>query len=127
MNRISEIELAGKKYPLNFSVKAARAVDEKFGSLDNLSGVCGVSENLTTTLYNIRWILQQLMEQGAAYKKIVEEEEIEIPSEDDMDILIGIPDIVTAQAAILESIGLSMKPTVEVDSDPKNVETTQGN
>lgn len=126
MNRISEIEIAGKKYPLNFSVKAARAVDEKFGSLDKLSGVIGVSDNFTENMYNIHWMLILLMEQGAAYKKLVDGEDIVIPTSDDLEVLIGAPDLVPAQAAILQSIGLSMKPTVEVEPDSKNAETTQG-
>lgn len=126
MNRISEIEIAGKKYPLNFSVKAAKTVDEKFGSLDGISGVIGAAEDFSTNLYNIHWMLCLLMQQGAAYKKLADGEEVEIPSADDLEILIGAPDLVMAQAAILESIGLSVKPTVEIEADPKNAETTQG-
>lgn len=126
MNRITEFEIAGKKYPLNFSVKAARAVDEKFGSLDQLSGVFGWGD-ITTIMYNVCWTLRLLMEQGAAYKKLVEGEDVELLSEEDLETLIGAPDIPRAQAAIHESIGISMKQTVEVEPDEKNAETTQGN
>lgn len=125
MKRISDIEILGTRYPLNFSVKAAKAVDEKFGSLDKVSGIFGW-EDISTTLYNVHWLLKLLLEQGAAYKKLVEGEAIEPPSEEVLGVLIGPGDIPRVQAIILESIGLSIQPTVEVEIDEKNAETTQG-
>lgn len=125
MKRITEIELAGKQYPLNFSVKAAKAVDEKFGSLDQLSGVFGWGD-ITTSMYNVCWMLELLMEQGAAYKKLVDGETVELLPKEELETIIGPADIPMVQVAILESIGLSMKPSLEVEPDEKNVETTQG-
>lgn len=127
MGRLGEIEIAGKKYPLNFSVKVARAVDKKFGSLNGMEGVFGVSNDFTSNLYNIHWALHLLMEQGAKYMKMTEDADIEVPTLEELEVLLGAPDLVKAQSAILESIGLSMTPTVEVESDQKNAETTQGN
>lgn len=125
MNRITEFEIAGKKYPLNFSVKAARVVDERFGGLDNVKGIFGWG-NIAESLYNISFMLSLLMEQGAAYKEIVEGEKITLPTADELDTLIGAPDVVRAQTAIFEAVGISMKTTVEVEPDAKNAEATQG-
>jgi hypothetical protein len=36
MSRITEIEIAGKKYPLNFSVKAAKEVSKRYGDIANI-------------------------------------------------------------------------------------------
>ena len=43
MKRIVELEVAGKSYPLNFSVKVERQIDEEFGGLENFKSImdCG--------------------------------------------------------------------------------------
>ncbi len=123
MNRIVEFELAGKKYPLNFSVKAARIVDEEFGSLDNVSGVFGWKD-ITNSLYNVSRLLQILMEQGAEYNRLVSGEKVDTPSADEIEVLIGAPDLKRAQTAIFEAIGIGSATTVEVEPE-KNVKATQ--
>lgn len=125
MNRITYVNIAGKEYPLNFSVKAAKAVDEKFGSLHNLSGVFGW-EDVSTSLRNVSWVLQLLIEQGAAYLKLTEGKEIEVPEAEEFEILLGGPDLETVMPSILKAIGFGMKQTVETEDDEKNTETTQG-
>lgn len=127
MDRLCEIEIGGIKYPLNFSVKAARLVDEKFGSLDNVSGVYGKSVDMKTTLYNQSWLLYLLMEQGAEYIKLVDGKDVNLPNIDDFEVLIGVLDMKVVQEALFECIGISLTPTVEVETDPKNAETTQSN
>lgn len=125
MERIRQITLAGKSYPLNFSVKAARAVDEKYGSLDQIGGIFGSAPEFSQNLYNIHWLLRLLMEQGAAYTRLVDGESIDLPTEDDLEILVGLHNLLDVQAALLESIGFGMQTTVEVESDPNEI-TTQG-
>lgn len=125
MERIQYVTLAGKAYPLNFSVRAARAVDEKYGSLDQMGGIFGAAEDFTTNLYNIHWLLRLLMEQGAAYLRLVEGESVELPDEDELEVLVGIHNLLEVQASLLEAIGFGSKTTVEVEPDPKNETTTQ--
>ena len=36
MNRIKEIEIAGVKYPLNFSVKRQKEVSKRYGDISNI-------------------------------------------------------------------------------------------
>lgn len=124
MERIKHISLAGKRYPLNFSVKAARTIDEKYGSLDQIAGIFGTSPAFSENLYNIHWLLRLLMEQGAAYARLVDGESIDLPSEDDLAIIVGLHNLLEVQATLLESIGFGMQTTVEVEPDP-NEKTTQ--
>ncbi len=127
MNRLCEIEIGGITYPLNFSVKAARLVEEKFGGVHKVTGVYGKSADLCTTLNNQTWLLQLLMEQGAKYKKLVDGEDIELPTDDEIEVLIGALGMKDVQIALFGCIGISLTPTVEVETDPKNAETTQSN
>ena len=36
MSRITEIEIAGRKYPLNFSVRAAKEVANRYGDISSV-------------------------------------------------------------------------------------------
>ena len=123
MNRITEFELGGKRYPLNFSVAAARKIDEEYGGFEKLNGVFAW-ESVESALKDCFWTLRLLMEQGAAYQRIFGGEVVEIPTLEEMEILLGGPDIQRMQRAIHEALGLGMEATVEVEPDPKNGETT---
>lgn len=123
MKRLTDFEMAGKIYPLNFSVKVARKVDEEFGGLDHLGDVMdgGIGKGLTA----ICVLLHEMMEQGAAYRKLTEGAEIEVPSLDEMETLIGAQDVGALSEAIMNAAGLGGKPTVEVEPDAKNGKTAQ--
>lgn len=122
MDRIAEFELAGKTYPLNFSVAAAKEIDEKYGGFENLSGVFSW-KGVEAAMKDCFWTLRLLMEQGAAYRQLFDGERVELPTPEEMEILLGGPDIKRMQEAIHEALGLGMTATVEVDE--KNGETTR--
>lgn len=124
MDRITEFELGGKQYPLNFSVAAAKKINEEYGGFDKLSGVF-TWEGVESTLKDCFWTLRLLMEQGAAYRRIFDGEEVELPPLEEMEILLGGPDIKRMQTAIHEALGLGLEATVEVEPDEKNGEATQ--
>lgn len=66
MNRITFMEIAGKKYPLSFSLGASRAIAKKLGGIDKLDGI--FSGNIDEkTIDSLSYILAALMQQGAAY------------------------------------------------------------
>lgn len=92
-----------------------------------MSGVYGKSVDMKTTLYNQSWLLYLLMEQGAEYIKLVDGKDVNLPNIDDFEVLIGVLDMKVVQEALFECIGISLTPTVEVETDPKNAETTQSN
>lgn len=118
MKRLVEFSLAGKSYPLNFSVKAARWADEELGGLEKLGEIMegGVGKGLSAVCA----LLYQMMEQGAAYCKLTQGVETEIPAREELEILIGMQDMGEVQEAVMAAAGLGAKPTVEVEPDPKN-------
>lgn len=125
MNRITEFELAGKKYPLNFSVKAARMVDEKYGGIEKLANAFDGSSGIGKMMTTLTDIMHVLMEQGAAYQKITDGKETDIPSLDEFEVLIGMGDITMLQQSLFEAIGIGSTATVETEPDTKNEKTTQ--
>lgn len=124
MNRITEIEIAGSKYPLNFSVKAAKEVAKRYGDISNI-GDAFTNKTMDEMMDEANWILALLIEQGVAYKKIVEGEDIKALTKDELEIVMGVSDFADLKNTLLGAMMAGMKREVEVEPDPKNAETTQ--
>lgn len=124
MNRITEIEIAGKKYPLNFSVKAAKEVSARYGDIENI-GDAFEGKSTSEMMDEATWILALLIEQGVAYKKIVDGEEVKGLTQDELEILMGVVDFADLKSTLLGAMTAGMRREVEVEPDPKNAEATQ--
>lgn len=124
MNRITEIEIAGRKYPLNFSVKAAKEVSERYGDISNI-GDAFEGKSTSEMMDEANWILALLIEQGVAYKKIVDGEEVKGLTQDDLEVVMGVVDFADLKNTLLGAMTAGMRREVEVEPDPKNAETTQ--
>ena len=74
MDRTVYIEIAGKQYPMRFSVGASIAITKKFGSLQNMANSLknGDDVNEEKVFESIIWILETLIRQGCAYKNLFE-------------------------------------------------------
>lgn len=123
MNRITEVELAGSKYPLNFSAKAARLVADRYGDLSKVSKAFE-NKSISEAMTELIWLLALLMEQGAAYKKLIDNEEVRRFTEDELEVVIGIVDISDLKTTLFASMLAGTKQTVEV-ADEKNAVATQ--
>lgn len=111
--RTTRIELKGKSYILCYSLRAA----------DNIN-------NMTTTerggLYEVAYILSELMQAGEKYAKVVGEECAKALSVDDILDGFEFAEISGLQAKINESINLGAERKVKLEDDTgKNVPTTQ--
>lgn len=67
-----------------------------------------------------------MIEQGAAYKRIVDGEEIQVFGFEDLEVIIGLQDVKELQEDIMNAVGIGMKAEVEIEEDAKNVMTTPG-
>lgn len=74
MDRTVYIEIAGKQYPMRFSVGASIAITKKFGSLQNMANSLknGDDVNEEKTFETIIWMTETLIRQGCAYKNLFE-------------------------------------------------------
>lgn len=121
MNRIVEFELAGKEYFLNFSVAAAEIISEEVGDLFEMDKILA-SKTTTEALIMITGMLETLINQGAAYKKIVEDTEVNTISQEELKVITGFADLGKIKSVILEAMVAGVKSTVEtesIESDPK--------
>lgn len=125
MNRITEIEIAGTMYPLNFSTKAAKEVAKRYGDVSNIGDVFS-DKPLDEMMDEAIWLLALLIQQGVAYKKIIDGETVKALGKDDLEVVLGVADIADLKDGLLGAMVAGMGREVEVEEDPKNAEATQG-
>ena len=123
MSRISEMEIAGVKYPLNFSVKAAKEVSKRYGDISKI-GEAFTNKSMDEMMDEANWILALLIEQGIAYKKIVDGEEVKGLSEEELEVVMGVVDFANLKETLLGAMVSGMSREVEVETEEKNAKTT---
>lgn len=124
MNRITELEIAGRKYPLNFSTKAAKEVAKRYGDIANIDKAFK-DKTIDEMMDEAIWILALLIDQGVAYKQIMDNEEIKGLGIEELEVVMGVADFANLKSTILGAMTAGMSREVEVVSDPKNEKTTQ--
>jgi len=125
MNRITEIEIAGRKYPLNFSIRAAKEVAKKYGDISNV-GDAFTDKPMDEMMDEATWILALLIDQGAAYKRVVDGEDIKAPTQEELEVIMGVADFANLKDTLMGAMMAGMKREIEVEPNPKNAKTTQG-
>lgn len=93
--RLGKIEILGKEYPLNFSVRLGQEFSEALEAKPD--GVFGIEKQ------NIR-LLALMLKDGAAFKKIVMGEDIDPPTEEQLELIFTPGDNAMIVAAIQDTI-----------------------
>lgn len=122
MNRITEIEIAGSKYPLNFSVKAAKEISARYGGLENVDKAF-TGRPVDEVMSEVVWLLSVLIGQGVAYKRIVEGEDIKGIGAEELEVVLGVADLSALKDKIMGAMLSGIEREVEVEE--KNAMTTQ--
>ena len=131
MSKTVYIEVAGKEYPMRFSIAAAKAISEEFGSLDKLSeALSGAGE--ADTLDNVLWVVALLIQQGCAYKNLFEKDQ-PVPEtapvekgkyvpldKEQLEVGLDILSLAGMQDKIYQTVGAGQQQTVETQTDEKN-------
>jgi len=131
MARISYLEIAGKKYPLSFSLMAQKKIAAKYGGLDKIANyMTGDNEE---TYVELGYICTLLIQQGCAYKNAFEKDvppyenapvvngEFVPLTEDEIMLGVGFSDMKDLVNAIMECMGKGVK--AELEAVEKNVES----
>lgn len=136
MDRTRYINIAGKEYPMRFSLGVSLAITDKYGSLEEMAKKVTNKENESEVFRTVIWLLETFIKQGCAYKNIFEPD---IPAPENApvkdgkyipltadEIMIGIEtnDLSEATKKIFEVIGKGSKQEVKEKEgkDAKNVE-----
>lgn len=116
---------------MRFSIAAAKAISEKFGSLDNLSeALSGAGE--AETLDNVLWVVALLIQQGCAYKNLFEKDQ-PVPEhapvekgkyvaldKEQLEVGLDILSLAGMQDKIYQTVSAGQQQTVETQTDEKN-------
>lgn len=136
MNRITYIKIAGKSYPMSFSLGASKKIVEKYGSAEKMKSSLAKAKDAEKIDIVID-MMELLISQGCAYKNYFEKD---IPAPEDapivdgkwtalpkeaMEIAIGIYDINDMADKIMECIGTGTNKEVEAKPEGKNMQATQ--
>lgn len=151
MERCIFVEIAGKQYPMSFSLGATKKIIGKFGSTQNMmknlkkAQEKGNEENMELSdrdsleaLETISFILEILIAQGCAYKNYFEKDlpaPVNAPIEDGkwiplpkeaLDIAIQIADTKKIVEKISECVNQGSKKKIEAKAAGKNPKAAQG-
>ena len=146
MERCIYVEIAGKQYPMSFSLGATKKIIGRFGSLKNNNEEVKKEEELKEdmerdgleALETISFILEILIAQGCAYKNYFEKDlpaPVNAPIENGswtpipkemLDIAIQITDTKEIVEKISECVKQGSKKKIEAKANGKNQKAAQG-
>lgn len=133
MSRITYVMIAGKSYPMSFSLGASKKIVEKFGSVEKMQATLSRKGGDTEKLDIVIDILALLIAQGCAYKNYFEKDmpapenapliegKWEPLPRDILEIAIQLPDMEELTQKIQECIGNGGKKEVDAKATGKNV------
>lgn len=136
MNRITYVKIAGKEYPMSFSLGATKKVIEKYGSTSKMQSELKKSSEVDK-IGMISELLSLLIYQGCAYKNYFEKD-IPAPENapivdgkwtplpaDAIDIALGVMDIEEVSKKIEECMSSGSNKEVEIRTEGKNAKGAQ--
>ena len=133
MNRITYIEIAGKSYPMSFSLAASKKIVEKFGSAEKMKSAMDKANDVKKIDLIVE-MLALLTSQGCAYKNYFEKD-VPAPENapiidgkwtplpaDVIEIALGVMDMKDVSEKIKECMDIGSKKEVEAKPEEKNVD-----
>lgn len=108
--RLGEIEIMGKKYPLNFSVRIAQEFGELLADKK--------TDNFAIMLQNIK-ILALMLRDGAEYFRVILGTEITPPTEEELELILTPADNERVVQAIQNTLQVGGKRQVQAKAKKK--------
>ena len=138
MSRLTYIKIAGKNYPMSFSLGASKKLIEKFGGVEKIQSELSKPGKDLEKLDLIMYVLSLLISQGCAYKNhfekdmpvpedspVIDGKWVPIPQEV-LEIAVQMQDMEELTEKISACIARSNKKEVEAKPTGKNAKATQG-
>lgn len=131
MSRITFVTIAGKNYPMSFSLGASKKIIEKYGGAEKMKNSLKKAKD-AQKIDMVTEMLELLIAQGCAYKNYFEKD-IPVPENspvvdgkwtpiprEALEIAVGVYDVEELSNKILECVGKGSKKEVETISEGKN-------
>lgn len=138
MSKLTYIKIAGKNYPMSFSLGASKKLIEKFGGVERIQAELNKPGKDLEKLDLVIYVLSLLISQGCAYKNyfekdmpipedapVIEGKWTPIPQEV-LEIAVQMQDMEELIEKISACIARSNKKEVEAKPAGKNIGATQG-
>ena len=137
MGRCVNVEIAGKEYPMSFSLMAAKKIVAQYGSIEKAKTAMKEVDDVKK-LETISGLLELLISQGCAYKNHFEKD---LPAPENAPIIDGkwtplpreilemaiqIKDVEPIAEKIKQCMGQGSEKTVTAKATGKNADATQG-
>ena len=137
MSRIVYVKIAGKDYPMSFSLGASKKIMEKYGGAEKMKASLDKAKD-AQKIDMVTELLELLIAQGCAYKNYFEKD---IPAPDNapvidgkwtplpreaIEIAVGVYDVEELSDKISECISAGSKKEVEAKAIGKNASGGQG-
>lgn len=131
MSRITFVTIAGKNYPMSFSLGASKKIIEKYGGAEKMKTALEKAKD-AQKIDMITELLELLIAQGCAYKNYFEKD-IPVPDNspvvdgkwaplprEALEIAVGVYDVKELSDKILECVGNGSKKEIELKTEGKN-------
>ena len=86
MGKITYIKIAGRSYPMSFSLGASKKIIQRYGSSQKMNAALKEEGDESKKIDMVVWILSLLIAQGCAYKNYFEKD---IPAPEDAPVIDG--------------------------------------
>ena len=122
--RSAIITIGGEDYTLVLTTRATKAIDKRYGGLDNLGEKLLKAENFELALDEIIWLITLLANQSIlVYNLRNKDNQKDTLSEEDVELLTTPLELATYKAAITEAMFKGTARNIESeDGDLKNAE-----
>lgn len=120
-SRTRTVRVAGREYPMNFSMRAMQRVSERYNSIDNMTEAL-LDKDRGKADPELIWMLHLLIWQGVERQNILEGTSGGAPTEETLWTLVDMADTVRMIGAVMDTVAAGLERKVETE---KNGETTQ--
>lgn len=133
MDRTAYLNIAGKEYPMRFSLGASIAMSKRYGSLTKMTEALDGKDE-AKTFEELAWITELLIKQGCAYKNLFEKD-VPIPDNapvedgrymplaaEEIEVGLSVMDMGELKDKIFTTVSGGKK--TEINTETKNAVTT---
>ena len=119
-SKITYIKIGKKEYPLNFSLRVLKKINEKYTSVENMQKE--LVKSTDASLDGFIWLLNELINDGYMYLHKIDNLSLETIDAVTLESIISISDIAEINKALLGAMDINREVVATIQG---NAQTTQ--